>query len=158
MELSSVNRIEQLLQEEDQEAVARDIQKFRELYDAELEKAVVDPSLVFQLAWALVRSNRKKEIKEGSVLFQLLVDKQYRIRESLFFLSFAQYKLGDTVTARRNLKQFLERFPESRQGNQLMRLIEGKIQQDAYVGMGVVGAVIVGIVGLCVAAFSKGKS
>jgi len=67
------------------------------LYDAELQKEVVDPSIVFQLAWALMRSKNKREIKEGCVLFQFLVDKQYRIRESLFYLALSQYKLGDTV-------------------------------------------------------------
>jgi len=40
------------------------------LYDAELQKEVVDPSIVFQLAWALMRSKNKREIKEGCVLFQ----------------------------------------------------------------------------------------
>ncbi|KAK4525202.1 hypothetical protein GAYE_SCF08G3108 [Galdieria yellowstonensis] len=151
------NHVEQLLREEDQESVEKDIQKFRELYDAELQKEVVDPSIVFQLAWALMRSKNKREIKEGCILFQFLVDKQYRIRESLFYLSLSQYKLGDTVAARRNLIRFLELSPESRQGSELLQLVEKKIQQDAYVGMGVVGAVLVGLVGLGVAAFSKGK-
>jgi len=56
------------------------------------------------------------------------------------------------------LIRFLELSPESRQGSELLQLVEKKIQQDAYVGMGVVGAVLVGLVGLGVAAFSKGKS
>jgi hypothetical protein len=55
------------------------------------------------------------------------------------------------------LIRFLELSPESRQGSELLQLVEKKIQQDAYVGMGVVGAVLVGLVGLGVAAFSKGK-
>eukprot|EP00871_Galdieria_phlegrea_P005817 jgi/Galph1/722/GphlegSOOS_G5486.1 len=155
---ASVNTITQLVSEENEEEVKKEIAHFRRIYETELKKEVVDPLVVFQFAAVLIRSKHRKEVKEAVSLFKVLIQKQYQPRESLFYLSLGHYKLGDTVAARREVKQFLSQYPESRQGSQLLQLVEGKLQRDAYLGMGILGAFLVGLGGIAIAAFSKENS
>eukprot|EP00276_Gloeochaete_wittrockiana_P000192 CAMPEP_0184671394 /NCGR_PEP_ID=MMETSP0308-20130426/85470_1 /TAXON_ID=38269 /ORGANISM="Gloeochaete witrockiana, Strain SAG 46.84" /LENGTH=148 /DNA_ID=CAMNT_0027118505 /DNA_START=64 /DNA_END=511 /DNA_ORIENTATION=+ len=97
----------------------------------------------FQLAWGLVKSPNKDDIRRGVTLFRELVLEGYNERDSLYFQAEGHFKLQEYLEASQCLDRLLELDPACRQAIDLRDLNSDAIQKDGLIGMAIVGSVVV---------------
>ncbi|KAH3665606.1 hypothetical protein OGAPHI_003794 [Ogataea philodendri] len=129
--------------------------------EVEDEKPEPTAQSLFNLAWALIKSNSKRDNKEGvNILTDLFKSVPARRRECLYYLAAGCYKIGELKESKRYIDALILHEPDNLQAVNLKKEIESEISKDGLIGLAVVSgltAIGVGIASAIIKTQSKRK-
>ncbi|XP_043236015.1 mitochondrial fission 1 protein-like [Amphibalanus amphitrite] len=141
-----------------------DLKVFEQKYYEELraEKGAVSESTQFQYACCLVRSGYAADVRKGiQMLISLLKTpsaggggQDAAQRDYLYFLAVGCAKVKEYVDSLKHVRKLLEMEPTNRQAKDLEKVVQKKMEREAYMGAAVAGGAVLavgGIVGLAMA-------
>lgn len=115
----------------------------RTQYVREGEKASIQTK--FNYAWGLVKSANRNDQEEGVTLLKdIYKASPERRRECLYYLALGSYKLGAFAEARKFNDALLNVEPRNAQAQSLKSLIDEQVAKDGFIGMAIVGGIVVG--------------
>ncbi|CCE64917.1 hypothetical protein TPHA_0J00950 [Tetrapisispora phaffii CBS 4417] len=99
----------------------------------------------FNYAWALIKSNDVNNQRLGiKLLTDIFKEASSRRRECLYYLTIGCYKVNEFTMARRYVNTLRENEPNNSQIIQLQKMVENKIQKEAWMGIAVATGVVAG--------------
>lgn len=104
------------------------------LYD-QVQSELPSPTIQsqFNYAWGLIKSNSKKENKQGlEILVKIFKNSPQRRRECLYYLSLGFYKINELQDLKRYVELLLQHEPDNLQAIQLKSCIEEQIAKGEY--------------------------
>ncbi|KAG7894924.1 hypothetical protein KL905_000161 [Ogataea polymorpha] len=110
--------------------------------EREVEEQRPEPTAqsLFNLGWALIKSNSKQDNREGvNILTELFKNVPARRRECLYYLAAGCYKIGELKESKRYIDALILHEPDNLQAVNLKKEIESEISKDGLIGFAVLG-------------------
>ena len=115
----------------------------------ESEKYSPNPQSQFNYAWGLIKSNERRDQKQGiDILTQLSYSQPSMQRECTYYLALGCFKLGDYASARQHTEALLKSEPSNTQVQELKETLDDKIMKEGLFGLGIAGGVLAVGIGL----------